>query len=78
MNDKIADYLDEVQAGQSRVLVKGHVVVAGWSSKLPSLLTEFGEHPHTRAAPPLLPFPHSFTRGSLKKKVTQGRSPLYV
>jgi hypothetical protein len=43
VNDKIADYLDEVQAGQSRVLVKGHVVVAGWSSKLPSLLTEFGK-----------------------------------
>ena len=38
----IAD-MDELEGGRGKALVRDHVVIAGWSSKLKTVLSEFGK-----------------------------------
>eukprot|EP01043_Picozoa_sp_COSAG02_P022406 COSAG02_NODE_1164_length_14157_cov_2.925096_6_plen_761_part_00 len=43
VNDGISSYLDELEGGRTKAVVSNHVVVAGFSHKLKTVLEEFGK-----------------------------------
>eukprot|EP00928_Gymnodinium_smaydae_P041379 TRINITY_DN28013_c0_g1_i1.p1 TRINITY_DN28013_c0_g1~~TRINITY_DN28013_c0_g1_i1.p1 ORF type:complete len:795 (-),score=115.48 TRINITY_DN28013_c0_g1_i1:250-2634(-) len=43
MTDGVSAYMDELAGGDSRLLVSDHILLLGWSAKVPSMLTQIGK-----------------------------------